>query len=181
MLCPRRRRPWSGVLRASRRGALITPAHDHGDLMIDVTIVPAQTADVGVIEALLQREHLPLDGLREHPQHMFVARTGNRIVGCASMERHGDAALLRTVAVDAEYRHFGVGADLTRAALGFVERLGLSSVYLLTTTAERYFQRFGFETLDRTDVPTSVQRSTEFAHACPTSAFVMRKLLTFPT
>jgi hypothetical protein len=48
---------------------------------------------------------------------------------------------------------------------------------LLTTTAERFFPKFGFESIARTDVPATVQASIEFTSACPTSAAVMRKQL----
>jgi amino-acid N-acetyltransferase len=47
----------------------------------------------------------------------------------------------------------------------------------LTTTAERYFPKFGFERIERNDVPASVQASVEFTSACPSSAIVMRKPL----
>jgi amino-acid N-acetyltransferase len=148
--------------------------------MSEVNITPAQPVDMDVIEAFLERERLPLAGLHEHPQHMFVARAGNRIVGCASLEVYNDAALLRSVAVDAEYRGSGVGGDLTREALDLARRHNVSTVYLLTTTAERYFPRFGFEVIDRADVPSAVRMSAEFVHACPSTAFVMRKMLTGP-
>ena len=38
---------------------------------------------------------------------------------------------------------------------------------LLTTTAERFFPGFGFERVERVDVPASVQASVEFRSACP--------------
>jgi amino-acid N-acetyltransferase len=50
-------------------------------------------------------------------------------------------------------------------------------VFLLTTTAERFFPRFGFEEIARDEVPASVQASVEFQSACPASAIVMRKRL----
>ena len=56
----------------------------------------------------------------------------------------------------------------------------LSAVYLLTTTAERFFPRFGFEQITRADVPATVQESVEFKSACPASAIVMRKHLRGP-
>jgi amino-acid N-acetyltransferase len=168
------------VLRACRKGTA-EPDRDEDGPMSDVVIAPAEAADLDVIAAFLEREHLPLAGLHDHPQHMFVARTGNRIVGCASLELYGDSALLRSVAVDAEYRGSGIGADLTHAALHLAERRAVSTVYLLTTTAERFFPRFGFEMVDRADVPPAVRMSAEFAQACPSSAFVMRKFVTSPT
>jgi amino-acid N-acetyltransferase len=145
--------------------------------MTGVVIDPAKTADIDVVEALLEREHLPRAGLRDHVEHMFVARAGNRIVGCAALEVYEDGALLRSVAVDAEYRGAALGSDLTRAALDLAERRRVPAVYLLTTTAERFFPRFGFEVVDRADVPQGVQQSAEFSYACPSSALVMRKRL----
>lgn len=145
--------------------------------MTAATISPAQAADLDVVEALLEREHLPLAGLRGHAGHVFVARAGNRIVGCAALEVYEDGALLRSVAVDAEHRGAGLGGDLTRTALDLAARQGVTAVYLLTTTAERFFPRFGFEVVDRADVPQGVQQSAEFSYACPSSALIMRKRL----
>ena len=149
--------------------------------MTAVAISPAQPSDRDNVEALLQRQHLPILGLRNQRQHMVVARDGSRIVGCASVELYDDGALLRSVAVDPEYRGSGVGGNLTRAALDLAERHNVSAVYLLTETAERFFPRFGFEILDRADVPPGVRLSAEFAHACCPSAHVMRKVVTSST
>jgi amino-acid N-acetyltransferase len=145
--------------------------------MNGVIVTAAQPADMDVVEALLEREHLPLAGLHDREQHMFVARAGNRIVGSASIELYGDAALLRSVAVDAQHRRTGIGGALTRAAVTFAQRRNVAAVFLLTTTAERFFPKFGFEIVDRADVPAAVQASAEFAHACPSSALVMRKIV----
>lgn len=144
----------AGALAAAKRSG-------GGPMTAEVSVTPAPAADFEVIEAFLDREHLPLAGLRDYPQHMFVARAGNRIVGYASLELYGDVALLRSVAVDAEYRGSGIGGDLTRAALRLAERRAVSTVYLLTTTAERFFPRFAFEMVDRADVPPAVRMSAE--------------------
>ena len=149
--------------------------------MTGIAIGPAAMADYDVIEALLAQERLPLAGLKDHFDQMLVARDGSRIAGCAALELYEGGALLRSVAVDAEHRGTGLGSDLTRAALRLAEEHGIRAVYLLTTTAERFFPRFGFEVIDRADVPDSVMRSAEFTHACPSSAIVMRKSFTSPT
>jgi amino-acid N-acetyltransferase len=52
------------------------------------------------------------------------------------------------------------------------------AIYLLTTTADRFFRKFDFEIVDRADVPRSVTASEEFAYACPSTAIVMRRFLT---
>ena len=149
--------------------------------MTRVAIDLAATADYDRVAALLDAERLPLAGLKDHFDRMLVARDGSRIVGCAALELYEDGALLRSVAVDAAHRGTGLGSELTRAALRLAEEHGIRAVYLLTTTAERFFSRFGFDVIDRTDVPSSVAGSTEFGGACPSSAAVMRKSFTSPT
>jgi amino-acid N-acetyltransferase len=148
--------------------------------MTGVAIDLAAMADYDVVAALLDAERLPLAGLKDHFDQMLVARDGSRIVGCAALELYEDGALLRSVAVDAPHRGTGLGSELTRAALRLAEKQGIRAVYLLTTTAERFFPRFGFEVIDRADVPSSVARSAEFGGACPSSATVMRTSLTSP-
>ena len=149
--------------------------------MTTVTIAPARLADYEIVAALLEREHLPLDGLRQHFENAFVARAGNRIVGCSALEVYEGGALVRSLVVDAEYRGAGVGSRLTDAAIQLARRRLASAVYLLTTTAERFFLKFGFEIVDRADVPASVLASEEFVHACPSTAIVMRRFLTSTT
>jgi amino-acid N-acetyltransferase len=149
--------------------------------MTTVTIAPARWSDYDLVTALLEREHLPLDGLRQHFDNAIVARSGNRIIGCAALEVYEGGALLRSVAVDAEYRRAGVGSDLTDAAIQLAIRRLAPTLYLLTTTAEPFFRKFNFEIVDRADVPASVLASEEFTHACPSSAIIMRKFLTSMT
>jgi len=149
--------------------------------MTGVTIAPACLSDYEVVAALLERERLPLDGLRQHFEHAIVARAGNRIIGCSAVEVYEGGVLLRSVAVDAEYRRYGVGSELTHAAIQLASRRHVPAIYLLTTTAERYFRKFNFEIVDRADVPANVLASAEFTHACPSSAIIMRKILTSMT
>jgi amino-acid N-acetyltransferase len=63
------------------------------------------------------------------------------------------------------------------AGLHLATTSGANTVFLLTTTAERFFPQFGFEQIDREQVPPSVRASVEFRSACPASAIVMRKQL----
>jgi len=66
---------------------------------------------------------------------------------------------------------------LTDAALRLAQELRVPGIYLLTTTAERYFPKFGFTRIARAEVPATVLASIEFVSACPTTAVVMRKIL----
>jgi amino-acid N-acetyltransferase len=137
----------------------------------------AAAADAAAVLALLAENSLPVAGLLEHLPTTIVARQDGRVVGCAALEVYADGALLRSVAIAPALQHHGVGRSLTAAALQLAEDLKLPAVYLLTTTAERFFPKFGFERIERGAVPAAVQTSIEFTSACPSSATVMRKVL----
>ena len=141
------------------------------------TTQPARAGDFDRIARLLSDHALPVDGLREHLATTVVARDGEAIVGSAALEVYEDGALLRSVAVAPGLQHGGLGRVLVDAAIDLARTRGIPALYLLTTTAERYFPRFGFERIDRAAVPSGVQRSVEFTSACPASAIVMRKVL----
>ena len=140
-------------------------------------IEPATARDLPRVCALLERLHLPFDGVAEHLPTMLVAREGDEIVGTAAVELYADGGLLRSVAVDPRRQGNHLGHQLTDAALQLAATRGAHTVFLLTTTAERFFPRFGFEPIERALVPLSVRASVEFQSACPASAIVMRKEL----
>lgn len=137
----------------------------------------ARPHDLPAIRALLEQLHLPLDGVDDHVETMVVAREDGRIVGTAGLEMYADGALLRSVAVDPQLQGRQLGHQLTDAALRLAAERGAGTIFLLTTTAERFFPKFGFEPIERQDVPPSVRASVEFQSACPASAIVMRKHL----
>lgn len=142
-----------------------------------IAIENAAPGDAAAILSLLERTHLPKDGLVDHLATTLVARRGRDIVGSAALEVYADGALLRSVAVDPGEQGLGLGHRLTEAATARAIELGVPALYLLTTTAARFFPKFGFIPILRNDVPASVQQSIEFASACPASAIVMRKSL----
>jgi amino-acid N-acetyltransferase len=144
---------------------------------METHIEPARPDDAQDVIHLLTQHHLPPDGLRDHLATTLVARRNDQIVGSAALEVYPDGALLRSVAVASEAQGQGLGHALTNAAIRMAEDLRVPAIFLLTTTAERYFPKFGFERIARTEVPATVQTSIEFTSACPSSAAVMRKPL----
>jgi amino-acid N-acetyltransferase len=142
-----------------------------------VTIDPAEEEDLPAVRQLLTAAHLPLDGVEAQLPTMVVARDGSGVVGAAAVELYADGALLRSVVVSPRAQGHGLGHLLTEAALEIAKRRNLKAAFLLTTTAERFFPKLGFEQISRAEVPQSVQASVEFQSACPASATVMRKRL----
>ena len=133
----------------------------------------AAPADLAGVERLLAASALPLDGVREALPGFVVAEHDGAIVGVAGLERCGTHALLRSVAVDPAWRSHGLGRALVERVVAGAEACGIPALYLLTTTAERYFPSFGFREVARADVPADVAATTEFRSACPASATVM--------
>jgi len=139
-------------------------------------IRPADPTDLAAIERLLTTSSLPLDGVRDALEGFVVAQAGDDLVGVAGLEVCCDNALLRSVAVMPEWRSHGLGRALVTRVVSDAEARGIRALYLLTTTAERYFPSFGFQRIAREDVPDDVRETAEFQSACPASATVMCRM-----
>src|SRR6476620_8374235 len=117
---------------------------------------PARADDLAAVERLLEASHLPLDGVREALPTFIVAEADADIVGVAGLEVCCDNALLRSVAVSPSWRSHGLGRTLVTRIISDAESRGIHALYLLTTTAERYFPSFGFRQISRDAVPADV-------------------------
>jgi len=140
---------------------------------LEVKLRRATAGDLPMLEALLAGRDLPLQGVAENVEGVWVAEGGGRIVGAAGLEIHGRFGLLRSLAVLPEAGNAGIGSRLTWQLLEEAVGQGLREVYLLTTPASEFFPRFGFVRIRRREVPSELQASREF-EACPTTAVAMR-------
>jgi len=137
---------------------------------------PARPHDLRGALELLGRSELTQQDVGEGWGHYFVVREDDgRVVGVAGLELHGDFGLLRSVAVDEDYRGQGLAAALIEAVLQRAQRVGLRSVYLLTTSARDYFARRGFADVGRDDAPAAIRESWEFKNGCPSTAAFMQR------
>jgi amino-acid N-acetyltransferase len=142
-----------------------------------VELRTARESDLPAVLELLGQAQLPVVGVADSPEHFLVAESDSKVVGVVGLELYGESALLRSAAVVESWRGSGVGRVLVERALDVARERGIEDVYLLTTTAEEYFPRFGFAGVDRESVSPGVKASVEFREACPASAKVMRKCL----
>jgi amino-acid N-acetyltransferase len=145
-----------------------------------VKVRPALPTDLSAVEHLLASSGLPLDGVREALPTFVVAEAASGVVGVAGLELCCDNALLRSVAVADAWRSYGVGRALVTRVISDAESRGIHALYLLTTTAERYFPSFGFQQVARDRVPDDIRATGEFQSACPASAKVMCCMLVRP-
>jgi amino-acid N-acetyltransferase len=143
-----------------------------------VTIRGARADDLAAVRALLDSAQLPLDGLEEQFGAGYaVAEADGTVIGAEGIETYEDSGLLRSAVVHDAWRGRGIGDALTRDRLDWARSRGLREVYLLTTTAADYFPRYGFTRVERSSAPAALQRSREFAEACPQTAVTMRLVL----
>ncbi|HET9637522.1 MAG TPA: arsenic resistance N-acetyltransferase ArsN2 [Gemmatimonadaceae bacterium] len=137
----------------------------------------ARKSDLPAVEQLLAASKLPVDGVRDHFTDFVVAEDTDGIEGAVGLEKYDSVALLRSAVVAPGHRGSGVGKQLVEQVLERAEEAGISELYLLTTTAENYFPRFGFTRTTRAAVPEELKASAEFRGACPDTAIVMKRRL----
>ena len=139
----------------------------------NVTLRVANEHDLGAVEELLTASELPIAGVAESLCSFIVAESDGRLVGVVGLELCCEHALLRSTAVAPDWRDRGLGRKLVERMIAEAESRNIRALYLLTTTAERYFPSFGFVKTTRDAVPEPVKQTVEFVSACPASATVM--------
>jgi amino-acid N-acetyltransferase len=138
----------------------------------------ARPEDKDAIVALLHQGQLLTDDLPADLANFVIANEATTPVGVAGLERFGPVGLLRSVAVDPAFQGNQIGAQVVERVLEKAQAAGVKELYLITTTADQYFQRHGFQVVDRQHMPASIQQTRQFSDLCPSSAIVMKRVLT---
>jgi amino-acid N-acetyltransferase len=135
----------------------------------------ATPEDVPAVEGLLAAAGLPLEGAAEALVTGVVARDGSAVVGAAAVEGYGEAGLLRSVVVAADWRGASLGRALVAAAEELARGLGERELYQLTETAADWFRRLGYQAVDRDVARAAVGESIEFTMACASTGVLLRR------
>lgn len=139
----------------------------------DLSIRPASQADLDYIEGLLAANELPTADIHDQLESLYVFEIDGDSVGVGGLEVYDDVGLLRSIAVEDAKRGNGYGTAVCQTLLVRASEGAVSTVYLLTTTAADFFERLGFESVERTAVPEAIQQSREFSELCPSTAVCM--------
>jgi amino-acid N-acetyltransferase len=142
-----------------------------------ITISKASDNHRPMVIALLLAEKLPVEDLPTSLDHFFVALHENEVIGAIGLEQYGNYALLRSMVVHTAHRNKHIASSLVEQLENYGKMLDISAMYLLTETAPAYFEKKGYEKINREEVPAALQASSEFSHVCPVSAIVMKKEL----
>jgi amino-acid N-acetyltransferase len=145
-------------------------------MTVTAVLREAAPGDRAPILELLAAGSLPTADLADADWRDFiVAIDGGRLVGVVGCERHGDVGLLRSLAVAPGRRDQGLGGTLVDAVEARAADERLRSLWLLTTSAARFFAARGYQHVDRRAAPTPLARSSQFTDACPATAACMFK------
>ena len=141
-------------------------------------IIPASVQAEPEIKSFLCDCGLPSDDISaSHLENFFVIKDSGQIVGSIGLEKCGEFGLLRSLALSESLRGQGIGTQLVEHIEKYARSQRISSIYLLTTSADQFFTRLGYQTIGRENAPEPVQETTEFQSICPTSAICMCKQL----
>lgn len=137
----------------------------------------ASTRDDDVpLRALLESVGLPtVDVATGTRQRYVLAYEGDCLVGSVGLEIAGADALARSLAVVPGHRGRGLATALNDCMLAVAREHGVTTVYLLTTTAAGFAARRGFERISRVEVPEAVAGLAQFRTLCPATAVCMRR------
>ncbi|MEO0974358.1 MAG: arsenic resistance N-acetyltransferase ArsN2 [Pseudomonadota bacterium] len=135
-------------------------------------------AHLPAITALLGTNGLPTEDLAQLDLSLFlVDGADDALDAVGGLERCGEHALIRSVAVTPAERGRGLARRLVSALEALARRRGIGELYLLTETAEGFFNALNYATRERATVPDAFRASRQFSSLCPSSATVMSKRL----
>jgi amino-acid N-acetyltransferase len=140
-----------------------------------VKIIKAGNDQRQAIIDLLQSEQLPVEDLLIPLDDFFVAIENNIVIGAIGLEQYKHYGLLRSMVVDTSHRNKNIASQLILQLESYAITAGINYMYLLTETAQQYFERKGYQKIAREEVPEVLQASSEFSHVCPASAIIMKK------
>lgn len=130
------------------------------------------------ILALLAACDLPVSDIgTSQPPQFFGMRDEARLVALVGLERFGNVALLRSLAVAPSHRGLGLAAQLVAFIEQHARAQGADHLFLLTTSASALFAKLGYLPTARSAAPPAIQATAQFSGLCPASSAFMGKAL----
>lgn len=139
-----------------------------------MNIVPASQNNFSAAIGLLKKNNLPTEDLNP-AKHLFVVEEDDKVVATIAVEYDHHNALLRSLSVAKEKRNSGIGRMLVEFIEDLVQKQGVQTIYLLTTTASDFFLKRAYKIIDRNAVPEFIKTTNEYSVLCPLSSTLMKK------
>lgn len=144
---------------------------------MEITIRKAHEHEYEEIIHLLASNRLPTSDIDEENVELYIGVLNEEMIATVGIETYGKFALLRSLCVKEGYKNRTIGEALLQFIHNACQEKAIHSLFLLTTTAERYFERFGYGVIHRQEAPKVIQTTREFCSICPSSAIIMQKNL----
>lgn len=141
----------------------------------NITLLPATDKDLATIKSLLKQDNLPDADINTDSINFFKLISDKSEIGISGIELFGNLGLLRSVVINKKYRGQDFGKMLIASTEEKAKQLNLKYLYLLTTTADGFFNKMGYQKLGKTHAPEAIKNSNEFSNLCPDSAVLMVK------
>ena len=133
-------------------------------------------SDNKAIATLLETCRLPAtDAVASESMLFFGISQQGQLQALVGLELGNGCALLRSLAVAPALRRQGLGRVLLQHAEQHARRLGIGTLYLLTTDASGYFQQYAYQACAREHAPQAIRDTRQFQQLCPASAQLMSK------
>lgn len=136
-------------------------------------------SDLRAAQQLLAAMDLPYADLATLSDLTLVGmHSAGELVAMAGIEGHAQIGLLRSLAVAPAYRQQGLASQLVAHLEQLARQQGRHTLYLLTTSAEAFFARHGYQAIAREAAPPALRQTNQFSTLCPASARILSKPLT---
>ena len=144
---------------------------------MNLIIKQATEREFDAIKKLLDNNNLPTTDIYQDNIQLFIGLIDDKIMSVIGLEKYKNVGLLRSLAVTDLFKNQQVGSRLIRHIVDLCASEHIDKIYLLTTTAEKYFVKFGFTKIERMEAPDILKQTREFKDICPVSAVLMYKSL----
>jgi len=141
---------------------------------IEWSIRRARTEDAQSVLELQRQLNRPSRTDSEIAEY-FLATSGEYVVGCAAVRKHGDVGYLYGLAVQKSWRRRGIGHALTQTRLDWLlaENAALAFVMAMFWNV-RFFQKHGFCLTSRTEKSRLRSLHSDFTDAWSVRSALLR-------
>jgi amino-acid N-acetyltransferase len=144
--------------------------------MENLTIKLATNQELEKALALLENNQLPTSDIAENVE-LYTVYNNENLIGTIGLEVFNTEGLLRSVSLDSTVQYKGFGTQILAIFEAKIKEKGIQNLYLLTTTAQGFFQKNNYQTISRDEVSDAIKETAEFKSVCPSSAIVMKKVI----
>jgi N-acetylglutamate synthase-like GNAT family acetyltransferase len=138
--------------------------------------LPRDSIDYAAFVGALTIAGLPTDDLEDGGRY-YALDNDRQLVGFGGLEGSGPDQMIRSVVIPLWLRGRGYGQAVVNGLIRQAVEDGVERLWLLTTSADPFFARLGWQKADRASAPEAVRSSRQFSGLCPASAVLMCRRL----